>query len=40
MFIFAKVGNSKFVEMHGDDSDFIHPHWYFILDTGLILQSI
>ena len=19
---------------------FIHPHWYFILDTGLILRSI
>jgi hypothetical protein len=40
MFIFAKVGHSKFVEMHGDASDFYRPHWYFILDTELILRSI
>jgi hypothetical protein len=40
MFIYAKVSHSKFVEMQGDASDFIDPHCYFILDTGLILQSI
>ena len=40
MFIFAKVGYSKFVEMHGDASDFYRPHWYFILDIELILRSI
>ena len=34
------VGNSKFVEMHWDASDFNDLHWYFILDTGLILRSI
>ena len=40
MFIYAKIGNSKIVEMHGTLQIFIHPHWYFILDTGLILRSI
>ena len=34
------VGNSKFVEMHWDASDFNDLHWYFILGTGLILRSI
>jgi len=40
MFTYAKVGNSKFVEMHRDASDVYQPHWYFILDTTLILRSI
>ena len=40
MFIYAKDGHSKFAEMHGQEQIFIDPHWYFILDTGLILRSI
>ena len=40
MFIYAKVGHSKFVEMHGDASDFYRSTLVFILDTGLILRSI
>jgi hypothetical protein len=40
MFIYTNIGNSKFVEMHGDASDIYPPHWYFILDTGLILRSM
>ena len=40
MFIYTKVGHSKFVEMHEDASVFNDPHWYFILDTRLILRSI
>ena len=34
MFIFVKVGHSKFVKMHEDASDFYHSpskcDWYFI----------
>jgi hypothetical protein len=38
MFIFEKVGHSKFVEMHGDTSDFCRTasksDRYFLLGTG------
>jgi hypothetical protein len=38
MFIFEKVGHSKFVEMHGDTSDFCRTasksDQYFLLVTG------
>jgi hypothetical protein len=36
MFIYAKVGHSKFIEMHRDASDFYRS----TLVTGLILWSI
>ena len=38
MFIFEKVGHSKFVEMHGETSDFCRTasksDQYFLLGTG------
>ena len=44
MFIYAKVGHSKFVEVHGDASDFYQSafksDWHCILATGLKLRSI
>jgi hypothetical protein len=36
MFIFEKVGHSKFIEMHGDTSDLFQSasksDWYFLLN--------
>ena len=44
MFLYAKVGHSKLVDMHGDTSDFYwsasQSDWYFILATRLKLRSI
>ena len=44
MFLHAKVGHSKLVEMHRDTSDFcrsaFQSDWYFILATRLKLRSI
>jgi hypothetical protein len=42
--LYAKVGHSKLVEMHGNTSDFYRStsqsDWYFILTTRLKLRSI
>ena len=40
MFIYAKIAIQNSLKCTGSFQIFIHPHWYFILDTGLILRSI
>jgi hypothetical protein len=40
IFIYAKITIQNSLKCTWTLQIFIHPHWYFILDTGLILRSI
>ena len=44
MFIFEKVGHSKFVEMHGDTSDFFQStsksDRYFFINCDLFIELL
>ena len=45
MFIFEKVGHSKFVEMHGDTSDFFRSasksdRYFFFINCDLFIELL
>jgi hypothetical protein len=40
MFIFEKVGHSKFVEMHGDTSDFVEPQQKLVVSSLRVTYNL